>query len=159
MMNVSIELGVNVTYASPYGTLTSRIVTDKQIVYKLFLIHEQRQGLLTTRSVLLLNPTLTPNFESNADWKRKAVMQKFLGSRWPEQLGESWQQQSLAFQAKTHEVALKILRAMALSLGRDEYEFIEVRIRWRSIMQDVCTAKHAYTLALWLPTSCQWRFF
>lgn len=53
-------------------------------------------------------------------------MQKFLGSRWPEQLGDSWKQQSLDFQAKTHEVALKILRAMALSLGRDEYEFIEV---------------------------------
>ena len=53
-------------------------------------------------------------------------MQEFLGSRWPAELGEAWKQQSLDFQAKTHEVALKLLRAIAISLGRDEYEFIEV---------------------------------
>jgi len=53
-------------------------------------------------------------------------LQKFLGSSWPTELGDSWKEQSLEFQAKTHEVALKILRAMALALGRDEYEFVEV---------------------------------
>ncbi len=58
--------------------------------------------------------------------KMRWDMQKFLGSHWPEELGEAWKQQSLDFQAKTHEVALKILRAMALALCRDEYEFVEV---------------------------------
>ena len=53
-------------------------------------------------------------------------LQKFLGSSWPTELGKSWKEQSLEFQAKTHQVALKILRAMALALGRDEYEFVEV---------------------------------
>ncbi len=53
-------------------------------------------------------------------------LQKFLGSSWPTELGNSWKEQSLDFQAKTHEVALKILRAMALALGRNEYEFVEV---------------------------------
>lgn len=69
-----------------------------------------------------------------------AVMhtQKFLGSRWPEQLGDSWKQQSLDFQAKTHEVALKILRAMALSLGRDEYEFIEVALCMMRAQPQMC---------------------
>ena len=53
-------------------------------------------------------------------------LQKFLGSSWPTELGDSWKEQSLEFQAKTHQVAMKILRAMALALGRDEYEFVEV---------------------------------
>ena len=53
-------------------------------------------------------------------------LQKFLGSSWPTELGNSWKEQSLEFQAKTHQVAMKILRAMALALGRDEYEFVEV---------------------------------
>ena len=53
-------------------------------------------------------------------------LQKFLGSSWPTELGNSWKEQSLEFQAKTHQVATKILRAMALALGRDEYEFVVV---------------------------------
>lgn len=53
-------------------------------------------------------------------------MTDFLVSSWPTELGNSWKEQSLEFQAKTHEVALKILRAMALALGRDEHEFVEV---------------------------------
>lgn len=61
-------------------------------------------------------------------------MQKFLGSHWPEELGDAWKEQSLDFQAKTHEVALKILRAMALALGRNEYEFVEVSCTSPSIL-------------------------
>lgn len=49
--------------------------------------------------------------------------QKFLGSKWPEELGDEWKDLSLEFQARTHEVALKILQALALALGRDEHYF------------------------------------
>ena len=57
-----------------------------------------------------------------------ACSQEFLGSRWPEELGEDWKQLSLDFQAKTHEVALKLLRAVAITLGRDEHYFDEVSL-------------------------------
>ena len=54
------------------------------------------------------------------------MLQEFLGSRWPQELGESFKDRSLDFQAKTHNVAVKLLRALAISLGRDEDEFAEV---------------------------------
>lgn len=54
------------------------------------------------------------------------VLQEFLGSRWPQELGESFKDNSLKFQEKTHDVAVKLLRALAISLGRDEDEFAEV---------------------------------
>ena len=54
------------------------------------------------------------------------MLQKFLGSSWPEKLGTEWKERNLDFQAKTHEVAIKLLRAMAWSLGRDEHEFVKV---------------------------------
>lgn len=53
-------------------------------------------------------------------------LQKFLGSRWPEELGEGWRDLNLEFQERTHEVALKILRALAIALGRDEHYFDDV---------------------------------
>lgn len=56
-----------------------------------------------------------------------AAVQKFLGSSWPEQLGQEWQDLNLEFQYRTHEVALKLLQAMAVALGRDEQQFLEVR--------------------------------
>ncbi|KAK9803831.1 hypothetical protein WJX73_004943 [Symbiochloris irregularis] len=49
--------------------------------------------------------------------------QKFLGERWPTELGEEWKQLSLRYQAQVHQVALQLLRALAISLGRDEHEF------------------------------------
>ncbi|KAK9834460.1 hypothetical protein WJX74_002175 [Apatococcus lobatus] len=51
--------------------------------------------------------------------------QEFLGSRWPKELGSSFKDTSLRFQAQTHDVAVKLLRALAISLGRDEHEFAE----------------------------------
>lgn len=54
------------------------------------------------------------------------VLQKFLGSSWPEELGDGWRDLSLEFQEATHNVALKILRALAIALGRDEHCFDEV---------------------------------
>lgn len=54
------------------------------------------------------------------------MVQKFLGESWPEELGAEWKDRSLAFQAKTHEVSVQLLRAMALALGRNEYEFVKV---------------------------------
>ena len=53
--------------------------------------------------------------------------QEFLGSRWPEQLGTGWRDLSLDFQARAHAVALQLLQALAISLGRDEHVFDEVR--------------------------------
>ena len=42
--------------------------------------------------------------------------QTFLGSRWPPELGQRWADACLAFQAKTHRVALLIIEALALAL-------------------------------------------
>lgn len=74
-------------------------------------------------------------------------MQEFLGSSWPPELGDAWKEQSLNFQAKTHEVALKILRAMALALGRDEYEFVEVGMQCFMLLQNSNTDGHLLQLA------------
>ena len=49
-----------------------------------------------------------------------------MGSRWPKELGDSFQKASLAFQAKNHEVAVKLLKALAISLGYEEDTFAEV---------------------------------
>ena len=54
------------------------------------------------------------------------VVQKFLGSSWPEELGNEWRALSLDFQERAHDVALKILQALAISLGRPETFFDEV---------------------------------
>ena len=42
------------------------------------------------------------------------------------ELGEDWKQEALEFLAKSHAVAVKILQAIAISLGRDEHFFDEV---------------------------------
>ena len=55
------------------------------------------------------------------------LLQKFLGSKWPQPLGEEWKDLSLTLQKKTHDVALKILQGLAIALGRGEKYFDEVR--------------------------------
>lgn len=51
--------------------------------------------------------------------------QKFLGSKWPEPLGDDWRDLSLTLQEETHNVALKILQCFAIALGRGEHYFSE----------------------------------
>ena len=57
---------------------------------------------------------------------RYVPVQKFLGSKWPEPLGDEWRNLNLEFQAATHGVALKVLQALAIALGRGEHFFDEV---------------------------------
>ena len=57
---------------------------------------------------------------------RLHFLQKFLGSKWPEPLGDDWQDLSLSLQERTHDVALKILQCFAIALGRGEHYFDEV---------------------------------
>ena len=52
--------------------------------------------------------------------------QKFLGSRWPDELGSEWAHTCLDFQAKTHKVALMVLEALAIALQLDVEPFLEV---------------------------------
>ena len=56
-------------------------------------------------------------------------MQKFLGSRWPEELGPEWASTCLDFQAKTHKVAVMVLEALATALHMDVQPFLEVCFR------------------------------
>ena len=53
-------------------------------------------------------------------------VQKFLGSRWPDELGSEWAHTCLDFQAKTHKVALMVLEALAIALQLDVEPFLEV---------------------------------
>ena len=46
-------------------------------------------------------------------------VQKFLGSRWPTELGQEWAEKCLAFQRKTHTVAQMMLEALALVLRQE----------------------------------------
>ncbi|CAL5229196.1 g12477 [Coccomyxa viridis] len=46
--------------------------------------------------------------------------QKFAGEEWPEVLGEEWRRTALDYQAKVHRVAIIILKAIFIGLGRDE---------------------------------------
>lgn len=45
--------------------------------------------------------------------------QKFGGEEWPEVLGEEWRKIALDFQEKVHKVAVTILKALFIALGRD----------------------------------------
>ena len=56
-----------------------------------------------------------------------ACVQEFLGERWVEELGDDWRKETLEFEEATHNVALKVLRAFAIALGRPENYFAEVR--------------------------------
>ena len=55
--------------------------------------------------------------------------QEFLGERWVDELGDAWRKETLEFEEATHNVALKLLRAFAIALGRPENYFAEVRIQ------------------------------
>lgn len=52
---------------------------------------------------------------------------KFDGEEWPAELGQDFKKKSLEFQAKVHDVSVKILKALFIGLGRDEKEIDEVR--------------------------------
>lgn len=49
-----------------------------------------------------------------------------LGDNWPPELGEQYRDFTVKFQERTHEVLLKILRALAIGLGWEESFFDEV---------------------------------
>lgn len=51
--------------------------------------------------------------------------QRFEGEEWPEHLGDEFKRVTLSFQAKCHDVAVKILKALFIGLGRDEKEIDE----------------------------------
>ncbi|PSC76470.1 presenilin isoform B [Micractinium conductrix] len=52
--------------------------------------------------------------------------QAFDGKQWPEDLGAEFRSVSLDFQAKTHAVAIKILKSLWIGLGRDPADLNEV---------------------------------
>lgn len=49
-----------------------------------------------------------------------------LGDNWPAELGAEYRDFTINFQERTHEILLKILRALALGLGWEESFFDEV---------------------------------
>ncbi|KAI7838916.1 hypothetical protein COHA_007322 [Chlorella ohadii] len=51
--------------------------------------------------------------------------QQFEGEEWPQELGAEFRQVALSFQERTHDIALKILRALWISLDRDEAELAD----------------------------------
>ena len=49
-----------------------------------------------------------------------------LGDNWPPELGQEYRDFTVTFQERTHEVLLKILKALAIGLGWEETFFDEV---------------------------------
>lgn len=77
-----------------------------------------------------------------------------LGDNWPPELGADYRDFTLKFQERTHEVLLKILQALALGLGWEEFFFDEVCDRHKS--QSKCVGWHRLETHM---TECMWSLF
>ena len=53
-------------------------------------------------------------------------LQKFVGERWVDELGDQWKKETIEFQEATHNVTLQLLRAFAIAQGLEEDHYAKV---------------------------------